>query len=354
MSISNLETDMDLLFSSIPRGDCPLCGAQGPLIHENLKDVLYGAPGEWGFRSCPNEGCGLIWQDPMPHAKDLALAYANYYTQKTTADLHEKGIMVPGGWLGREYLAQQFGYPFANTRLAKLRLSRLLPLFPRLMAGLDDFVGHLSYQPGGNLLEIGCGNGAFMQSMRAMGWKVTGVETDRRSAAIALAAGLEVHQGDLSDIALPDSHFSAIVMRHVVEHLPNPVETLTRCCSLLRPGGQLVITTPNPQGLGHRIFGSAWRGLEPPRHLQLFGLVSMQVCLERAGFTGISSRATVHWVDGILRQSVLIRLPALRRNIVGKIVAAAIGAMIAQVELALGVLSDTYGEELRTTAVRPP
>lgn len=344
---------MELLFSPTKRMECPLCGAQGDMVHQGLKDVIYGAPGEWGFRSCPNRECGLIWLDPVPHRDDLARAYANYYTQEATSDLGELEIRVPGGWLGREYLGRRFNYPQNAKGLAALRLSTLMPLFPRLAAKLEDFVGHLSYQPGGTLLEIGCGNGSFMHSMRALGWKVTGVETDPRAATIALAAGLEVHQGDLSTIDLPTGSFSAVVMRHVVEHLTDPVATLARCHSLLRPAGRLVITTPNPQGLGYRIFRRAWRGFEPPRHLHLFGPASIRLCLEKAGFTSISSRSTLHWADGILRQSVLIRLPILRRNVAGKIVAAGLGAVIAQIEVALSMLSNIHGEELLTIALRP-
>jgi SAM-dependent methyltransferase len=191
-----------------------------------------------------------------------------------------------------------------------------------------------------------------MQAMRALGWNVTGVEIDPRAAAIAVAAGLDVRQGDLRTVDLPAGHFSAIVMRHVFEHVSEPLAALRRCLSLLRPDGRLVITTPNPDGLGHRIFRSAWRGLEPPRHLQLCRASSMRLYLVRAGFTCVSVQSTLHWADGIVRQSVLIRFPTLRRSLVGKALAACAGAAVGQLEVLLRPIVQLRGEELLATAVR--
>jgi 2-polyprenyl-3-methyl-5-hydroxy-6-metoxy-1,4-benzoquinol methylase len=224
---------------------------------------------------------------------------------------------------------------------------------PRLRTRLDDAIGHLRYEPGGTLLEIGCGDGAFLRSMKALGWNVTGTETDARSAAVAGSGGLDIRQGELDDLGLPEAHYSAIVMRHAIEHVMDPAQVLAQCYSLLRPGGTLVLTTPNPASLGHRIFQSSWRGLEPPRHLHLFSQTSIDLYLRRAGFTSTTSRSTIHWADGILRQSVLIRFPVLRRSLVGKTIAALIGATIGQIEAALNGSLWPYGEELLIMARRP-
>jgi 2-polyprenyl-3-methyl-5-hydroxy-6-metoxy-1,4-benzoquinol methylase len=334
------------------RPDCPLCGAPGRRIYQELSDVLYGAPGHWSFRSCADDACGLLWLDPRPHDDDLPGAYVRYHTHDTPVGPRGAKTRPPGGWLGQSYLADRFQYPLAQGRRSAARFSKALTLLPRLAARLDDFVGHLSYEPDATLLDVGCGNGSFMQAMRALGWNVTGVEIDPRAAAVALTAGLEVHQGDLRTVDLPADHFSAIVMRHVFEHVSEPLATLRRCLALLRPGGRLVITTPNPDGLGHRIFRRAWRGLEPPRHLQLYRASSMRLYLVRAGFACVSMQSTLHWADGIVRQSVLIRFPALRRHLAGKALAAGVGAAVGQVELILRPIFQFCGEELLATGVR--
>jgi len=334
------------------RPNCPLCGAPGSVVYEALSDALYGAPGLWGFRSCTADACRLMWLDPRPHDDDLPGAYVRYHTHETPVAARTANTRPPGGWLGRAYLAHRFDYPLPRPSRAAARLPKALVMLPRLSARLDDFVGHLSYEPAGTLLDVGCGNGSFMQSMRTLGWNVTGVEIDPRAAAIALGAGLDVRQGDVRTVDLPAGHFSAIVMRHVFEHVSEPLATLRRCLSLLRPGGKLVITTPNPDGLGHRIFRHAWRGLEPPRHLQLSRLSSMRLYLVRAGFTCVSTRSTLHWADGIVRQSVLLRVPALRRHLAGKALAACIGAAVGQLEVLLRPVLQLCGEELLATAVK--
>jgi hypothetical protein len=59
---------------------CYLCGAEGHILYGNLRDRLFGAPGEWNLKKCPDAKCGLIWLDPMPVEADLHKVYENYYT----------------------------------------------------------------------------------------------------------------------------------------------------------------------------------------------------------------------------------------------------------------------------------
>lgn len=73
-------------------------------------------------------------------------------------------------------------------------------------------------------------------------------------------------------------------MFHVMEHLHKPVPTLADCWKLLKPGGQIVIATPNYGATGREYFGGDWRGLEIPRHLVLFTDQSLWAAMERSGF----------------------------------------------------------------------
>lgn len=72
-------------------------------------------------------------------------------------------------------------------------------------------------------------------------------------------------------------------MTHLIEHVHDPVGLLKECLRVLKPGGSLVAITPNVESLGHKVFRESWRGLEPPRHLQLFSLRTLRTCTERAG-----------------------------------------------------------------------
>jgi SAM-dependent methyltransferase len=149
----------------------------------------------------------------------------------------------------------------------------------------DKFTGYLRYPgKGARLLDVGCGNGIFLLQLRSLGWDVAGVEPDPKSAAAAAAAGLNVRVGVLEEQSLPDDHYDAITLSHVLEHLHQPRETLRFCRRILKPGGTLYVATPNFGAAGHRRFGSDWFPLDPPRHLVLFTPDSLKRLFKSTGF----------------------------------------------------------------------
>jgi 2-polyprenyl-3-methyl-5-hydroxy-6-metoxy-1,4-benzoquinol methylase len=103
---------------------------------------------------------------------------------------------------------------------------------------------------------------------------------------------LNVFQGTLEEAEFPDEHFDTITMNHVIEHVPDPIKVLEECRRELKPGGRLVVVTPNIKCLGHYIFRENWRGLEVPRHLFLFSLPSLRACAEAAGLEASELRTT--------------------------------------------------------------
>ncbi len=72
-------------------------------------------------------------------------------------------------------------------------------------------------------------------------------------------------------------------LTHVIEHVHDPVDLLRECGRVLRPGGRMMVETPNAESSGHRLFGIAWHGLDAPRHLYLFSPTSLLVCAQKAG-----------------------------------------------------------------------
>jgi SAM-dependent methyltransferase len=138
------------------------------------------------------------------------------------------------------------------------------------------------------LLDVGCGNGAFLSKMRALGWRVHGLEPDPAAAKAARASGIDVVAGTLADTAWPEGSFDAVTMSSVIEHLHDPGDSLSICRRLLAPGGSLHIMTPNADALGAARFGPHWRGLETPRHLVLFNPRALSLLLERCRFDGVT------------------------------------------------------------------
>ena len=77
--------------------------------------------------------------------------------------------------------------------------------------------------------------------------------------------------------------------------------------ALLAPGGTLVAITPNNESHGHAVFGRHWRGLEPPRHLQVFSRASLGEAARRAGFAHVEVDVTIRNARGIYDASRAIR-----------------------------------------------
>jgi SAM-dependent methyltransferase len=166
-------------------------------------------------------------------------------------------------------------------------------LFPKRRWNAELTVRHLRREgPAPKLLDVGFGRGDFLLAMRESGWDVHGIEPDAEGVAAARALGLAVEQGAVDDAPYPPASFDAITLSHVVEHLHDPVRSLTACARLLKPGGVIWLATPNVASPAQRRFGRDWFGLDPPRHLVIFTRRGLDLALRRAGFEGISFRRT--------------------------------------------------------------
>ena len=261
---------------------CPVCSSgQRQLAYAGLTDQVFRcAPGRWDVYRCVSCGSGFL--DPRPTPASIALAYDNYYTHAQTGGVNRDAV---SWWKQRRisqrnhYLNTQFGYELQPaTRF-------LLFLSSRRRRRFDRYAGYLRFPgAGARVLDIGCGNGSFLWQMRALGWDVCGVEPDPQSAEQARTAGLDVRAELQPQPPWPEAHFDAITLFHVMEHLHQPVPTLGECWKLLKPGGQIVIATPNYEARGREYFGRDWRGLEIPRHLVLFTEKSLWEAMEQSGF----------------------------------------------------------------------
>jgi 2-polyprenyl-3-methyl-5-hydroxy-6-metoxy-1,4-benzoquinol methylase len=251
-----------LLFADTQLDRCPLCTADSAPLYDRMRDRWCGVPGEWSLRACTS--CELVWIDPQPDTLHIAAVNSgDYYTHTPATD-------------ARASLSAR----------ALLSVTGMLPIIRELRAARTMF---LPEQPQGRLLDVGCGNGGFLATMQQRGWDVEGVEPDLAAAAIAShAIGRQVFAGPLEAAPFAEGSFAAITMNHVIEHVPEPVQTLRACLRLLQPGGALHITTPNTTSLGRRVFGPAWLHWDPPRHLFLFNSRNLRAVVEHAGFDAVA------------------------------------------------------------------
>jgi 2-polyprenyl-3-methyl-5-hydroxy-6-metoxy-1,4-benzoquinol methylase len=141
----------------------------------------------------------------------------------------------------------------------------------------------------GRMVEIGPGPGLFTRAAEAAGFEITAIEMDRRYCeSLERVLGIRAIQSDAPEkvlSALPLSR--AVVMWHVIEHLPNPWEVLDQCVQNLEPGGVLAISTPNPESLQFRLLGARWMHVDAPRHLQLIPSRTLDDQLRKRGLVRV-------------------------------------------------------------------
>jgi len=296
---------MDLIRSQ-PCLECYLCKTQGVNLYQGLRDRLFTAPGIWNVKQCPNPECRLLWLDPMPLKEDVGRAYADYYTHGESARgdtfLHKIFHAAKRG-----YLANKYGYYDRVLPVWTRMLGWAAYFYPGLTAEFDFSVMWLAASRRGRLLDVGCGSGWLINQMRELGWHVEGVDFDPVSAQNANSRGLLVHLGSLEAQKFASGQFDVVTMSHAIEHVHDPLELLKECRRILKPGGQLVVVTPNTESLCHRIYKDKWLALDPPRHLHLFNLITLQHLVGLAGFRKTDAFTSTRGASGtfIASRSIL-------------------------------------------------
>lgn len=316
----------------------------GEIHWQDVSDCFFQTEGLWQYRK--DEQTGHFWLDPRPDDCDIGKIYQTYYTHA------DNGIApaAPQGIWNRSVnaaLHRRLGYqPLHKVDL----LGQVISRFPTVADAAVMDVLKVPASATGRMLDVGCGSGAFLKKMRDHGWEVTGMEPDQKAAArITNENGIPVFQS-IEDVCESQPHaFDMIVLSHVIEHLPDPVASLRDLTKLLAPSGKLIVTTPNAASLGARIFGRYWRGLEPPRHFNVFTPASLKLAFEAAGLTMQNSSTEVRMARGIWYLSYLAqrghRELEIRRDS-NHTVVKVFGYLFQLIEAAVVKFAPEMGEEL--------
>jgi SAM-dependent methyltransferase len=135
----------------------------------------------------------------------------------------------------------------------------------------------------GAILDIGCGTGAFLNTMKDAGWKITGLEPDE--TAIKKAKSLyQIHPQSPSELFnLTEQQFDAITMWHVLEHVHQLNEYFFQLRKILEDNGTLFIAVPNYTSFDAQFYKETWAAYDVPRHLYHFSPKSMEMLVKRYG-----------------------------------------------------------------------
>jgi 2-polyprenyl-3-methyl-5-hydroxy-6-metoxy-1,4-benzoquinol methylase len=148
----------------------------------------------------------------------------------------------------------------------------------------------------GRILDVGCSSGLFLELARREGWGPHGVELSERAVKAAKRNfGLNAFCGTLAQARFPDASFDAVTLWDDIEHFDDPKADLVEVARVTRPGGVLVISTPNCASLFHAIghlmqrltLGHARPLLQllyPDKHNTYFSPPTLAAMLRGAGF----------------------------------------------------------------------
>lgn len=135
-------------------------------------------------------------------------------------------------------------------------------------------------------LDFGCGTGALVHHLNHQNWEAYGVEPNDK--ARSLSPSQKQLYADLSQ--LPESNFDMIALWHVLEHLPDPEETLKKLSNQLNTTGHLFLALPNFNSFDAKYYKDFWAAYDVPRHLWHFSSTGITQLCNKIGFELVESK----------------------------------------------------------------
>lgn len=256
--------------------ECPLCGATGHKLFARSTDLLHGVTDSmFDYVTCND--CGVFYERTRPTAGTMSVFYTTDY----------------GPYISKSGLSSELKKQLKTTSISR-KLAKTAMKLANWHLGLPAVESRIRALHSSMLkenrvfLDFGCGGGKRLDSYRktyrcktiGMDFNETVLQQIRSRGHVALTsdkAGWSKVQSASVDL---------VVMSHVIEHLHDPAEALLEVLRVLKPGGLVDVSTPNPLGISATTFIGSWYGLQAPTHTMLFPPDVLVRLLEKTGFSG--------------------------------------------------------------------
>lgn len=224
---------------------CPLCG------RSELTGVHYDFT---PYRVVQCAGCGLWYLSPRLNETAMLAHYSSNTYFEGSDGLRE-------------------GYSDYALQEQPLRVT-----FRRFLKRL-----HRMGITGGALLEVGCGYGYLLSEARPYFERRVGTDFSDTAVNRASTDADAVYLGGVD--ALPEGErFDAIIAVEVIEHIYDPNRFVAGLADRLKPGGHLIMATPDMGSLWRRLLGRYWPSFKLPEHVTYYGRETLTELLKRHGF----------------------------------------------------------------------
>ena len=139
------------------------------------------------------------------------------------------------------------------------------------------------------LLDVGCSAGYVLEAASALGLQVTGLDYSQFAVDMCCKRGFSAVQGELGKLPFPDASFDVVMLKAVLEHVPDPIAGLREARRVLRPGGVIFVIVPDGAYIKHTLSPQTGRDFRPDargwQHHVYFGSESFARACERVGLS---------------------------------------------------------------------
>lgn len=223
--------------------DCNLC--------KKNDTKVYLKKDNFSIVKCQN--CGLIYVNPRPTEHELFKIYDDlYFTGERRYGIED--------YFGR------------GRKSAQKRANETIKIIKK----------H-KYQ--GNILDVGCAGGIFLQTAIENNFNAYGIEVSRYAVETAEEMlKLKIELGTLEKCSFKNKFFDVITLLDVIEHFPNPCISLQKINDLLKDDGIILIYTPNINSLPFYTIKEGWGIIAPEHHTYYFSPKTIEMMLNKNGF----------------------------------------------------------------------
>ena len=243
---------------------CPNCGSKNISLALSAKDYTVSGK-EFEIWECKD--CTLRFTQNVPGKENIGAYYEsqNYISHSDTS----KGLV--------------------NNLYHKVR--------KRTLIQKRNLIENITGLKKGNILDVGAGTGAFLNTMKIANWNGIGIEPDKNAREKAKELyGIRLEESE-KFYSLPSHNFDAITLWHVLEHVHDLNEYIEQLKKLLSANGNLFIAVPNYTSKDAKIYKEFWAAYDVPRHLYHFSPTAMKNLLNSHGFK--IEKIKPMWFDSI-------------------------------------------------------
>jgi SAM-dependent methyltransferase len=271
---------------------CQGCGSSGPFVHVATgPDYDNHACGDQEFTLVRCSACATCFLNPRPTADMLPIIYSSESYYAYTFSSEGNPVVVR-----------------ARQRRDGAKVTQVLRHLRRPPADLA-------------VLDIGSGDGSLLEAFEAAGVPaagLTGLELDTAAVTRLRGRGYAGITTRIEEADLGRDRFDVITMIQLIEHVADPLQVIDKCRAALRPGGVLLIETPNMASWDRPLFARRlWGGYHFPRHWTLWDTTSLPRTLEHHRFAVVhvsTPAAAVVWAWSLNHALQHISAPAWLAN----------------------------------------